>query len=374
MRTEPTRALNSSKDAAGNLYGTTYNGGDADSGVVFKLTKVRKKYKYSRLHSFCSEANCADGDHPFGKLVIDVSGNLYGTATGSGPNGGGAVFELVNQKDYKVIYAPCGQKNCKDGRDTTALSYQGQASGALYDGTSPLFGSNAVANGGRNGTLFRLDTDGSRWKMTTLYTFCKRDCDAGDVPIGDLLIDGSGNIYGTTQYFWGTLFKFDTAGHAALLHRFCSLDACRDGGSSMGGVVMDAAGVVYGTTNFGGAEGSDNGGVAFKYDPVSGYSVTGDFTPENGGIEPIGTPVMDAHGTLFGVTSFGGPNLGSIFEIKHGKPATLFEFCGFEQCGSSPDAGLIIDSAGTLYGTTEHGGIHDTGDEDVGGTVFQFTP
>jgi len=110
-------------DAAGRLYGTTAGGGSHSSGTLFRLSrKGASKWVRANLHSFCESGYpCTDGTSPAGKLVVDVLGNLYGTAVGGGrSNDGGVVFELSPNStgwSFKILYAFCSKSDCTDGKN-----------------------------------------------------------------------------------------------------------------------------------------------------------------------------------------------------------------------------------------------------------------
>ncbi len=112
-------------DGAGNLYGTTGEGGPMDFGTVFKMTpKGDGTWAESVLYSFCSFSKCADGSYPMGGLVFDQGGNLYGTTSMGGSNGMGAVFKLSVTRDgswtESVLYSFCSLTNCSDGQEPYA--------------------------------------------------------------------------------------------------------------------------------------------------------------------------------------------------------------------------------------------------------------
>ncbi|MEI9932710.1 MAG: choice-of-anchor tandem repeat GloVer-containing protein [Rhizomicrobium sp.] len=146
---------------SGKLYGTTSAGGVAGVGVVFEFSPSEKKSGYRVLYSFCARANCADGANPEGPLIVDEAGNLYGTTDLGGKRNLGTIFKLTpNGKGNKwaltVLYDFGAQP--RDGSyPLGALAYQGRASGAPYDGVSPLFG---LTEGGgypsQGGTVFEL--------------------------------------------------------------------------------------------------------------------------------------------------------------------------------------------------------------------------
>jgi|HubBroStandDraft_2_1064218.scaffolds.fasta_scaffold78467_2 uncharacterized repeat protein (TIGR03803 family) len=192
-------------DQKGNLYGTTAAGGGyghcgeyySDScGVVFKLTPEGKE---TVLHSFCSENNCADGSWPLTGLIFDQMGNLYGTTWLGGDNnpcdtggdGCGVVFKLTPEGKETVMYRFCTQDNCVDGSLPRAGLVLG-AKGDLY-GTTQLGGAPGDA-----GVVFKLTPEG---KETVLYSFCwQENCADGQQPYAGLVLDQKGNLYGTTVY------------------------------------------------------------------------------------------------------------------------------------------------------------------------------
>ncbi|MDB6059043.1 MAG: hypothetical protein JWO95_2887, partial [Verrucomicrobiales bacterium] len=150
-------------DGAGNLYGTANNGGDFNNnaGTVYRLVHNDSGgWDFSVIHTFCSEdQSCPDGVVPEGKLVADMSGNLYGTTYAGGRFGRGVVFELLpNSKKtnwkLKVLYDFCTLQQCVDGRSPGfSLTYPGASSGAIYDGASPLYGQTQFGGDSNHGAL-----------------------------------------------------------------------------------------------------------------------------------------------------------------------------------------------------------------------------
>jgi uncharacterized repeat protein (TIGR03803 family) len=146
-------------DSSGNLYGTTEFGGKYNKGIVFKFIPNANKTKYTEhiLWSLCKKAGCPFGAYPDSDLITDVDGNLYGTTEGGGAHTEGAVFKMrpvANGWVISVIHSFCGQPpDCPDGGVPAGrLAYAGQSSGAAWDETSPLFG---TANTGGSSTSFR---------------------------------------------------------------------------------------------------------------------------------------------------------------------------------------------------------------------------
>jgi uncharacterized repeat protein (TIGR03803 family) len=222
-------------DAAGDLYGTTLLGGDANCncGTVFKLDPAGK---LTVLHAF---KGTDDGGIP-SAVVRDAAGNLYGASDlgGSDPCRCGVVFKIDTTGKLTALYSFTGKA---DG------GYPQQA--LVLDGTGNLYG--ATSTFGLNyGTLFELDTSG---KLTVLYSFTgKAD---GSYPISPLIFDAAGNLYGTTfnggsgcprNLGCGTVFKLDPTGKLTVLHSFSGK---ADGGvPEEAALVFDSAGNLYGTT------------------------------------------------------------------------------------------------------------------------------
>ena len=130
-------------DQAGNLYGTTYEGGAHGSGTVFQLApNADGNWRESVLHSFCSRTNCGDGAFPFASLIFDQAGNLYGTTEDGGAHGdGGTVFKLAPNADgswrESVLHSFCSRTNCGDGAQPEA--------GLIFDPAGNLYGTTSRA-------------------------------------------------------------------------------------------------------------------------------------------------------------------------------------------------------------------------------------
>jgi uncharacterized repeat protein (TIGR03803 family) len=240
------------RDTAGNLYGTTEFGGSSigsGSGIVFKLNSTGKE---TVLHRFTGGA---DGGEPVAGLIRDSGGNLYGTTGGGGSFGWGTVFKLDTAGKETVLYS------FTDGADgaTPYGSVIRDAAGNLY-GTASMGGAIEACAGGC-GTVFKLDTSG---KLTVLYTFTGDD---GRSPYAGVIRDPAGNLYGTTRsggnggtFSPGTVFKLDATGKETVLHNFVG---GTDGADPVAGLIRDAAGNLYGTTPDGGA----GAGIVFKIAP-----------------------------------------------------------------------------------------------------------
>jgi uncharacterized repeat protein (TIGR03803 family) len=236
------------QDAAGNLYGTTTNGGSFGDGIVFKLDKAGKE---TVLYHFTGGVD--GGDPQYGRLVRDPAGNLYGTTyTGGsfscGGDGCGTVFKLNKAGKETVFHNFSSQQ---DGQPFAGL---------IRDPAGNLYGTTAFGGPAQNGVVFKLDSTGAE---TILHSFTGGS--DGGFPYGGLLRDAAGNLYGSTNAGgpsgWGVVFKLDATDTETVLYSFTG---GTDGGSPYGDLIQDGAGNLYGTTNVGGAS---NFGVVFKLQP-----------------------------------------------------------------------------------------------------------
>jgi uncharacterized repeat protein (TIGR03803 family) len=362
------------QDAAGNLYGTTEHGGAHGYGTVFKLDNTGQE---TVLYSFCSvvvHGFCMDGVSPVAGLIQDAAGNLYGTTTKGPAYTSGVVFKLDSRGQETVLYSFCSASNCTDGADPPAGLIQ-DATGNLY-GTTYQGGANTTANNNTGGgTVFKLDTAGQE---TVLYSFCSvvvaGICTDGVSPVAGLIQDAAGNLYGTTYQGGannqGTVFKLDTTGQETVLYSFCSASNCTDGANPLGGLIQDATGNLYGTTEA-------NGGTVFKLDNTGQETVLYSFCADCvDGYQPEAGLIQDAAGNLYGTTFYGGAQGGgTVFKLappaQQGGAWTktvLYSFCSASNCadGTGPRASLIQDATGDLYGTTYQGGTNNAG------TVFEL--
>ena len=307
------------EDAAGNLYGTTTIGGANGQGAIFKVAAATGAE--SLVYSF--GASSTDGTVPYGGLLIDSSGNLYGTTTGGGPNGAGTVFAVNPATGVEtVVYAFSG---LKDGSAPYA-GLTGASDGNLYGTTSA-----GGANG--NGTVFRLTPGATGGAFTTLYSFGSGGGNDGSGPESRLTLGRDGNFYGTTpqggDYNGGTVFMITPAGAESVVHSFSGagyLAGSTDGATPYAGLTLGSNGRLYGTTIAGGAYGT---GSVFQVTPGVGggagtelllYSFTGDNGSGAGpaiggsldGASPYGALVETANGDFYGTTFAGGSETGGV--------------------------------------------------------------
>jgi uncharacterized repeat protein (TIGR03803 family) len=308
-------------DTAGNLYGMTNQGPHA--GNVYELVPTTGgAWSYSVLYQM---GGAFDGN-PAGGMTFDAAGNLYGTSAwgcgyGDGvscvfemtPSGGSWTFNLLYGFDFtgSAGWYPSG---------TTPIF---DAKGNLYATTA--FGGNSGCSPYGNGcyglgVVFELTpSENGTWTEQVLHAFTGgKD---GESPACPLVFDAAGNLYGTTYaggaYGKGNIFKLTpNADGTWTLHVLHQFTGGKDGSMPLGNVIFDAAGNLYGTTNQGGANGY---GVVFKLTPILsggwGYSVLHHFRDLPGAYPGAGL-ALDTAGNLYGTTAGDGTKtFGSVFEI-----------------------------------------------------------
>ncbi|HEX4860951.1 MAG TPA: choice-of-anchor tandem repeat GloVer-containing protein, partial [Rhizomicrobium sp.] len=377
------------RDPAGNTYGVTAEGGHITGdycpnngcGTIFEIPAAApKKHKaISVLYRFCAVDLCPDGAVPRGGLIVDVSGNLYGMTQVYGQSIGGTAFMLSPGGTLNVLYSFCQKRRCKDGygsfTSSTALTYAGATTGALYDGVSPLYG---VTGAGKNdcGAVFKLTPHGKKWSETSVHDFCSEPMGADGSGPGGVVADPAGDLYGVTteggSHEEGEVFKIHGTS-LTVLYGFCALSNCTDGSQPFGAPALDAQGNLFGVAQQGGAGG---GGVLYEISSGGTYTKLYDFCSQANcadGSDPIASPYIDPEGNLIGVASTGGAAGGGTLYKMSGAYQVLYNFCSQANCadGKIPNAPVIPDGAGNLLGVTAQGGAGRFGQ---GGTIFEFTP
>jgi len=268
------------------------DGGANDLGTVFKLTSHGKK---KILHSFASDGDTYAPNSP---LIMDADGNLYGTTTMGGVADNGTVYKVT----------PTGQ-------ETVLLSFMGgtegffPAGGLIMDASGNLYGTAQLGGANGVGAVFKLTPGGQE---TILYSFDYGNY--GQQPAGGVIMDDSGNLYGTTsgggEFDQGIVFKVTPEGQETILYAF---DGGTGGGTPFARLVMDASNNLYGTTYSGG-----HGGTVFKLTPSGKETVLHGFTAGADGAHPDRGVIMDARGNLYGTTPEGGAGSeGVVFKVKN---------------------------------------------------------
>lgn len=257
-------------DSLGNVYAVSYQGGELAFGTVVEMTTSGSLLA---LLDF-SEFQGADGSEPYGSVAIDSSGTVWGTTSA-----GGNFYDINGAFDggYGVVYT------------WSPPQYNAVTLPHIFTGADA---GNGIIDGG--------------------------------IPLMGPTQDSSGNLYGTTSSGgkgallnqlgtgYGTVYKISSDGQYSILYEFCQRTNCADGYYPIGPLIVDASGNVYGVASLGGANGQ---GVVFKITPAGVITIL-----HNGGNLLIGPwIVMDKSGNLYGTTSFGGPNNnGSIYKLtKH---------------------------------------------------------
>ncbi len=353
-------------DPTGNLYGTTY-GDHGLTGEVYELARNGSGWTKTTLYTF---AGGSDGLNPVTGLVRDQAGNLYGTTPiGGGPNSG-VVYEL----------SPSGS----GWTETVLYSFSGGNDGAtpyssvILDQAGNLYGATSQGGAGGNGVVFKLTRGSSGWTESVLYAFTGGD--DGSFPQGNLLFDPAGNLYGTTTQGgvggWGTAFKLTPSPGGwteTTLHGFTNGN---DGSQSQAGLIRNRSGVLYGTASSGG---NGSAGVVFQLRPYptiqsstrAGWMETPiySFTGGSDGDGPDSGLVFDQAGNLDGAAGVGGSGWGVVYQLTPGSSgwteSVLYAFTGGAD-GRFPESTVTVDSTGNLYGTTVAGGAGC-------GVVYQIT-
>ncbi len=356
-------------DKDGNLYGASWFGGTG-CGSVFELSPQNGAWVEKDLYVFgCSP----DGKEPWG-VIRDRAGNLYGVTQYGGTHiktvcisGCGTVFELSPDGNggwtETVLYDFGGETDA--GVPTGGLVFD--KAGNLYGVTSK----GGIANAG---VVFELSPGKDAWTETSIHIFDSASGD-GYYPNGNLIFDKSSSLYGTTylggEQGLGTVFKLTRSGgvwQETILRAFGSTTP--DGSYPLGGVILDSAGNVYGTTNGGGLVREcygDGCGAVFELTPSgSGWvdTVLYVFRGEPDAGSPAFSLTMDASGNLYG-TAGGGLSAsgfvgGAVFKLTHTSSgwteSLLHSFGGPPNDGFQTDSGVIFSKGGLLYGGTEYGG------------------
>jgi uncharacterized repeat protein (TIGR03803 family) len=289
-------------DAAGNLYGTTTSGGEFNYGTVYKVTATGTE---SVLYNFCPQFGCTDGASPEGGLVVDSTGNLYGTAGSSGAYGKGVLFKLTPGGTETVLHN-FGSSSSDGAYPTSNLT---------QDSSGNLYGTTYVGGASSAGTVFEITANGTE---SLLYSFEGPPADGASPFGGGLLRDTLGNLYGVTvgggANGEGTVFKLTPGDTESVLFNF----AGGVGGENPAGdgLARDAAGNLYGTAGGGrlGLGCAQGCGVLFALTTSGKEIVLHNFTVSEGA-SPLGGVVRDPSGNLYGTLSSGANGCGAVFKF-----------------------------------------------------------
>jgi uncharacterized repeat protein (TIGR03803 family) len=372
-------------DSKGSLYGVTESGGATGGcgcGVVYELTKAGGVWSSRVLYSFTGGT---DAGGPYGPLVFDKSGNLYGTSSFYGANSSGTVFQLLAPASAggpwteRVLYSFTG---LDDGATPNG--------GLVFDANGVLYGSAAEGGADTAGTIFSLTPpaggpDGI-WTFNLLHSFTGGSFGSkdGSMPNGGLVFGQGGALYGTTGLggrasSLGTVFQLAppaTAGGAwteNVLHDFSDVAG---GSFPEVGLTSGTDGVLYGATPSG--SGKSLYGTVFELAPPAETGGTWTFTSlanfgSAHGTMPSGVTV-DKAGNLDGTAAGGSSNAGLVFELKpttagqKWKETVLQSLSGTD--GGTPVGRLLLGTGGVLYGAALYGGDPNCNC----GTVYEVIP
>ncbi|MGD0569471.1 MAG: choice-of-anchor tandem repeat GloVer-containing protein [Candidatus Sulfotelmatobacter sp.] len=342
-------------DGAGNLYGTTYTGGVSGNGTVFKFSGSSETV----VHNF---AGGSDGANPEGGLIRDAQGYFFGTTTAGGASGAGTVFAVSAAGKEVVLYTFAGGA---DGSNPQA--------GLILDASGNLYGTTSAGGANGNGTVFKLShpTKGSKWTETILYSFGTGS--DGAVPLAAVKFDKAGNLYGTTSaggsYGYGTIFQLTPAGSSwteTILHDFQDAD---DGAVPYGGLIADKSGNFYGSATEGGTGG---GGTIFELTQASGdWTFTVLYSNPGWGISgSYRNLTLDASGNLYGTTHCdGADSAGTVYKLSQESGSwtytSLYVFTGGTD-GQYSYSNPVVEGD-RVFGTTRFGGANG------GGVVWEIT-
>jgi len=366
------------------------------------------------IYTFCRHSGCPDGSGPEPSLTLDAAGNLYGAARGGGnlgcgTYGCGLAFELTpgtNGKWTETVLHEFGPNGSGGARGPSSLA---------FDSAGNLYGAFEFAGGycdqdGDSGEVFKLTPkERGRWSLKILFAFAGT---LGCGPVGGLVIDSAGNLYGATISGGygtcdelgdpcGTVFEGSPGENGQWTVTFPFAFDKTDGAQPVGALLFDAAGNLYGSSGGGGPV---NGyclepylacGTIFRLNPKADgkWRLTNLHYFGDGfrGSQPNGYLIFDSEGNLYGTTYSGGtdqscttfyvgPGCGTAFELIHDAEGhwtekVLHDFKNDGKDGYHPNGGLVIDKSGNIYGTTSQGGAGncDWGGEPGCGTVFKLT-
>ena len=361
-------------DGSGNLYGTTTGGGggscEEGCGVVFGIAPGRKEQV---LYTFTGGT---DGREPEGGLIADSADNIYGTTDfggdlscqAGGGEGCGTVFKLAPDGTESVLYAFQGGSDGWEPFGNLVADPSGNLYGVTAHGGS-FNGSDCEEDG--CGTVFEVEPDGTK---ITLHAF--QSGNDGDGPFGGVILDSAGNLYGTTggggEAGYGTVFKIAPDGTETILYAF---QGGADGAGPVG-VTIDGAGNLFGATVEGGdctlQFYEDDCGTVYKLAADGTKTLLHDFQGGTDGLGPWAPVILDGKGNLYGTTWLGGSayckqgGCGTVFEVTaKGHEKVLYAFSGSH--GRYPfTASLLLGAHGDLFGTTTQGG------KDNHGVVFKL--
>ncbi len=364
-------------DRAGNLYGTTSTDFPLPTGgTAFQLERRTNNWVLNTLSALPVGS--------YGRVVLGPNGALYGTTQAGGS---GFDCEYGCGTVYNVQQA-IGCISCS-WTSTILYSFSGGTDGLapgsvdpVFDQESNLYGTTSEGGSTGDGVVFKLAPSAGGWTESVIHNFTGFD---GAGPLSGMIFDDAGNLYGTTYTAgpddFGTVFRLARSGSGWVATTLYSFRRGTDGGNPMGGLILDRSGNLFGTTTEGG--GSGGGGTVFELSPSGGswtFTVLYSWSGQTGG-SPQGNLAMDGAGNLYGAGSSGGAfGHGSVFKLTPTGGGWIYtdlhDFSGFLD-GALPLGGMTLDANGNLYGTAAFGGIAGESCDRIlygCGVVWEITP
>jgi uncharacterized repeat protein (TIGR03803 family) len=384
-------------DAKGNLYGTTDTGGSPEfgDGTVYELTPdASGGFTFQTIHAF--QQITGDGGNPAGSVTVDAAGNLYGTTSNGGSAGCGIVYQLSPPATAGGTW-----------KEAILHSFQGNSDGCnssgfvILDQAGNLFGATVSGGGGVNnifcnqgcGTVFELKkVANAKFTEKVIHRFTGENAD-GRNPLGGLVFDKSGNLWGTTQVgghsqsstcsadrLCGTVFELTpNASGTWTESTLFSFANSNTGFNPVTNLVIDDAGNLYGTTVNGGGS---LGGLVFKLTPEGAGKVTEsiihEFDGGTDGLNPFNGLTLDPVGNLYGVVQNGGGTTtvcvggfvpigcGVVYKLTPNATGTtweetiLYAFLGSTDGAEPLDDHVAVDANGDVFGSASAGGDFDS--------------
>jgi uncharacterized repeat protein (TIGR03803 family) len=367
-------------DPSGTLYGTAIIGGSHGAGTAFKLTPPSApggNWVETTLYNFLSGGEY-DGYSPNTPVTLDSSGAVYGTTNVGGTHGYGTVFKLTPPSTASeswtetILYNFLGETDGAFPFGTLLIDKQGNLYGTTND--------SEFGFGNDGGVVYELTPPtggGGQWTETVLYL-------VGSSMQGNLTMDQAGALYGTSSDFgnFGSVFQLTPPASGqgfwteTMLYVFLGGS---DGAIPVDGVVFGKDGSLYGTTSEGGSQNCASGcGTVFELTPPSvpggpwTESLIHVFNGGDDGAVPYGGTALDRSGTVYGTAYSGGRyGLGTVYRLTppatpdgSWQETTLHAFTGTDGANS---VGRVLLGGNAIYGATQMGGRTNAG------TVFQIS-
>ena len=361
-------------DRAGTLYGTASEGQPDEAGSVFRLALKNGSWIFNPLYHFTAD----EGVNPLARVIIGPNGSLYGT-TSAGPSGCGGCGTVFNLRPSVSIptsvIAPWNEHILYQFMDGDDGASPGNGD-LLFDNSGNIYGTtfsggDLQACGGFGcGVVYKLTPIGGGWTQSVIHAFSGGN--DGYTPYSGLTLDAGGNLYGTTVeggvHDYGTVYRLNPAGSGWTKTVIYNFQNSNDGKWPIGGLVIDSAGTLYGAAEVGGSGG---GGTVYKLTNSNGQWIFSTIYSFPGDAGPYSKLAIDAAGNLYGSTyGDGSAGVGMVFKLTRSGSGwtftSLHDFSGSD--GEFLLGGVDLDASGNVYGTAEMGGAYGQG------VVFKIAP